>query len=593
MNLCSGMLEDEGPPLDPAMKLPPEIPQYTPQSSINNEFGTTTLSPAKPSAGSKQARYDVLGGGENHTSHYESVGSSRVQHLDSDTDFFRFFELKSETLGIFGTARQGRKRHGGTGGDPKKRHVGRAILHEAFDKRTMASRVVKIIDKTRLPASAGGDHLWRRLCRKLLQLSARHAGLMTVTDVFESPERFYIVTENLQGGELFEFLLHEKAVPEELCKYIIKQILHALDFLHSNSLLHRDVKPENLMFRRARPTLRVDQPSDQTTSLSVASTASSLASAAAPRPMSSLECSQTMPLDELSRLFELAMIDFDTCKMTDVPPEEYNEICNGRRRLVGTYGYLAPEVLRGHEYTRVSDLWSVGVILYILMTGVPPVPMDLMVSARASLDVLQDIRTEGIDFMLAPFPEFPKAQDLCRALLEFDPAKRIASARLALAHPWLSPAASNAVPYRQQHVGVIVPPLPAFDQSKRKPLRPIGTTRSPKTAKYTDQNAQHEINSSNCSPFFALFNAPQEPATAPAAPPPPPPPVGDLPRRYGKCRYAGLPPASARLYTPRLSKYALGLLHTPQEQQHSPPHTSRPRRLSRGPPEYFSASRDV
>lgn len=47
---------------------------------------------------------------------------------------------------------------------------------------------------------------------------------------------------------------------------------------------------------------------------------------------------------------------------------EYREVCNGHRRLVGTFGYLAPEVFRGQEYTIQSDLWSVGLILYILMT---------------------------------------------------------------------------------------------------------------------------------------------------------------------------------------------------------------------------------
>jgi serine/threonine protein kinase len=48
--------------------------------------------------------------------------------------------------------------------------------------------------------------------------------------------------------------------------------------------------------------------------------------------------------------------------------QTYCDVSAGRRRLVGTYGYLAPEVLKGHPYTRASDLWSVGVILYILMT---------------------------------------------------------------------------------------------------------------------------------------------------------------------------------------------------------------------------------
>ena len=72
---------------------------------------------------------------------------------------------------------------------------------------------------------------------------------MRIYAIMESEDFFYIVMEQLAGGELFDFLLTERAVPEEVCKYVMKQILRAIDHLHARDLLHRDVKPENLMFR--------------------------------------------------------------------------------------------------------------------------------------------------------------------------------------------------------------------------------------------------------------------------------------------------------------------------------------------------------
>lgn len=76
--------------------------------------------------------------------------------------------------------------------------------------------------------------------------------------------------------------------------------------------------------------------------------------------------------------------------------EDYRDWSSGRRRLVGTYGYLAPEILSGGEYSPASDLWSAGVILYVLMTGVPPVPMGVMKNARSSLEALQKLELRGV-----------------------------------------------------------------------------------------------------------------------------------------------------------------------------------------------------
>ncbi|EDO08316.2 protein kinase domain containing protein [Babesia bovis T2Bo] len=271
----------------------------------------------------------------------------------------------------------------------------RPVLRDVIDRRTGTSKVLKIISKSRLPGAPDGLTHWRALCEKLLNFKPS-PGIMRIEQVWESDSSFYIITEKLGGGELFEFLLKEKVIPEDVCKYIMKQIFQAVALLHNEQMLHRDIKPENIMFRN---------PTNSTLS-------------AAER-------------------YELVLIDFDTCKMTDADNADNTDIVNGKRRLVGTYGYLAPEILRGEEYSTASDMWSIGVVLYILMTGVPPITMDKMYDAKSSHAVLTAAETTGIDFNMPPLAEFPLARDLCRRLLCFDRTKRITSATDALAHPWL------------------------------------------------------------------------------------------------------------------------------------------------------------
>ncbi|KYF40031.1 protein kinase [Toxoplasma gondii ARI] len=360
-------------------------------------------------------------------------------------------------------------RRGGEGSgkqDGKAPSSTRPVLRHAFTRGTHQPKIIKSIDKQRIPASAGGDRLWRRLCMRLLNLPA-HRNVLSLDAIYEEKQKFYFVSEKLEGGELFDFLLTEKTVEEHICQYIIFQILQALNHMHSNHLLHRDIKPENLMFRRRRgaaPPTDGSQPvpsagfspgSGEHPSESECGDSSSTGASCFASDCSFFSCADSVsafqgnvgqhrgaPRSALTAVeleHELVLIDFDTCKMMEVTPQEYGEIEGGQRRLVGTYGYLAPEVLRGGEYSVQSDLWSVGVILYILMTGIPPLPMELLTSARASLMVFSQIQEKqgGIDYDVFPLPDFPLARDLCQKLLQINPRHRMPSAREALRHPWL------------------------------------------------------------------------------------------------------------------------------------------------------------
>eukprot|EP01054_Gregarina_sp_Poly1_P010785 Gregarina_sp_Poly_1__10784@NODE_829_length_6100_cov_40_875849_g600_i0_p1_GENE_NODE_829_length_6100_cov_40_875849_g600_i0NODE_829_length_6100_cov_40_875849_g600_i0_p1_ORF_typecomplete_len552_score77_30Pkinase/PF00069_25/9_6e51Pkinase_Tyr/PF07714_17/2_6e29Pkinase_fungal/PF17667_1/6_6e02Pkinase_fungal/PF17667_1/1_1e10Kdo/PF06293_14/1_4e10Kinaselike/PF14531_6/0_0044Kinaselike/PF14531_6/0_00094EcKinase/PF02958_20/0_0018WaaY/PF06176_11/0_014APH/PF01636_23/0_31APH/PF01636_23/2_1e02_NODE_829_length_6100 len=320
----------------------------------------------------------------------------------------------------------------------------RPILLMAREKSTGINCVVKVLRKSTIPPASGGERLWRELCSRLLRCPS-HPNLLPFYGIFEDEKNYYLFFEQLHGGELFDFLLTESAVPEELCKHLVRQILLALEFLHGQSIVHRDVKPENLMFRFKRPANILSARTDK---------------------------SGTCLLDSLPDMlapYELVLIDFDTCRMTDLGAEDYQEWVGGRRRLVGTYGYLAPEVLVGGDYSPASDLWSVGVILYVLMTGIPPVPMGLMKNAKSSHDELKKLESKGIDFDFPPLPDFPLARDLCSRLLEFHPGQRLASATEALRHPWLVSSATLSAKYYVASPLAQLMPYTVFQWSNPQP----------------------------------------------------------------------------------------------------------------------------
>eukprot|EP00922_Rhytidocystis_sp_ex-Travisia-forbesii_P055187 GHVS01081733.1.p1 GENE.GHVS01081733.1~~GHVS01081733.1.p1 ORF type:complete len:1055 (+),score=169.52 GHVS01081733.1:257-3421(+) len=278
----------------------------------------------------------------------------------------------------------------------------RPMLNQAICRKTLAGRIIKTIQKDRLSGCQAGLDEWRSMSSKIMQIP-RHRSLMKIVEVKESTEKFFVISEKLDGGELFDYLLTEQAIPEETCKHIMRQIGTAASLLHENNLVHRDIKPENLMFRYSRNNAKLDHTAG-------------------------------MSSKRYRKLHELALIDFDTCKLLTSPPE----VRDGRRRLVGTYGYLAPEVLKHGRYTAMSDLWSIGVILYILMTGIAPLPLESMVGSRETLAVLLRAEKQGIDFNVPPLNDFPLARDLCRQLLCFDITRRCSSTVDMLAHPWLA-----------------------------------------------------------------------------------------------------------------------------------------------------------
>mmetsp|Transcript_6651 Transcript_6651/g.16315 ORF Transcript_6651/g.16315 Transcript_6651/m.16315 type:complete len:331 (+) Transcript_6651:187-1179(+) len=267
----------------------------------------------------------------------------------------------------------------------------RSKVFAAKERSTGKDVIVKVRKKGFF---SGGERVWRNVLTRIMNIE-KSDNVLGIDTILEDEKGYYVVMQKCGGGELFDFLLNETDVPERECKRIMREILRAVDHLHSQGLIHRDIKPENVLFT----TNKEQQPEG-------------------PR--------------------NLKLIDFDTCQ--DWTPKSPKA-----QRIVGTPGYIAPESFRG-DYTPASDLWSVGVILYILMTGDMPFPEDVFgddiagnnqVGGGKMEQIYKRLKTFKIDFECPPWPDFPQARDLCSQLLAFDPGDRSPSAADALQHPWL------------------------------------------------------------------------------------------------------------------------------------------------------------
>ncbi len=212
----------------------------------------------------------------------------------------------------------------------------------------------------------------------------QHPHIIRFYDVYEDESFLYIVMELCTGGELFDRIVDSGCYTEADAREVTRQILEAVAYLHERNVAHRDLKPENFLYADGRP--------------------------GAP----------------------LKLIDFGLSKRFLEPgePGGDSEQVTSMKTRVGTPYYIAPEVLK-KEYDKACDMWSLGVIVYILLCGYPPF------YGESEKQIYEMVRVGKFDF---PDEEWgrvsPQAKDLIEKMLIVDPKDRL-TAKEALQHPWL------------------------------------------------------------------------------------------------------------------------------------------------------------
>jgi len=236
---------------------------------------------------------------------------------------------------------------------------------------------VKVIAKSSLKTVQEVE--WLRQEVDIMRLLGGSINIVHVYDCYESKNHVYILMELCSGGNLFEKIAKGDPYSEKMASMLMGDILRVAEQCHAKRIIHRDIKPENFLF------------------------GNKLVGA---------------PL-----------------KMTDFGLADYCEPGQKLSEISGTPYYIAPEVIR-QNYGLEADIWSCGIVMYVLLTGRTPFhrPDDHKQSYKV---VFRRILDEEIDFNKDPWGNISDtAKDLCRKLLQKDPSKRL-TANEALQHPWV------------------------------------------------------------------------------------------------------------------------------------------------------------
>jgi len=238
---------------------------------------------------------------------------------------------------------------------------------------------------------------------KMLQ-QMRHPNVIKLVDVYVAQEALQIIMELAEGGELFEEIVARKNFSEKDAKEIIKKVLEGVSYIHSMGIVHRDLKPENLIW--------MDDPATGKTTLKI--------------------------------------IDFGFAQNS-------HEKNLKKNTSVGTLGYKAPEIMKSQPFSTKADMWSIGVITYILLCGFPPFfsceeYKDVGMLMNAPLWIFFNEQTDELVSAIKngdySFPEVfwekisPEAKDFVSVLLKVNTEER-ASAAEALEHPWIKSSAEK------------------------------------------------------------------------------------------------------------------------------------------------------
>lgn len=215
-----------------------------------------------------------------------------------------------------------------------------------------------------------------------------HPNIVQLYETYEDKSKIYLVMELVTGGELFDRIVEKGSYTEKDASDLIRQILEAVDYMHEQGVVHRDLKPENLLFY---------SPDDDS---------------------------------------KIMISDFGLSKMED---------SGIMATACGTPGYVAPEVLAQRPYGKAVDIWSIGVISYILLCGYPPFYDE------NDANLFAQILKGEFEFDSPYWDDISdSAKDFIRHLMCVNVEKRF-TCKQALAHPWIS---GNAAGNKNIHATV-------------------------------------------------------------------------------------------------------------------------------------------
>ncbi|KAF4081344.1 hypothetical protein AMELA_G00160230 [Ameiurus melas] len=266
-----------------------------------------------------------------------------------------------------------------------------AIVKQCKEKSTGVEYAAKFIKKRQSRASRRGvrrEEIEREV--NILQ-QLQHPNIISLHDVYENRTDVVLILELVSGGELFDFLAQKESLSEEEATEFLKQILDGVHYLHSKKIAHFDLKPENIML-----------------------------------------------LDKNVPLPRIKIIDFGLAHKIEDGVEFKN--------IFGTPEFVAPEIVNYEPLGLPADMWSIGVITYILLSGASPF---LGESKQETMANISAVSYEFDEEFFSSTSELAKS--FIRQLLTKDTRKRL-TIESALNHPWIKPKDSRQALVRRLSV---------------------------------------------------------------------------------------------------------------------------------------------
>jgi len=236
-------------------------------------------------------------------------------------------------------------------------------------KKTGQIYAMKMLNKRSIVERGEVEHT--KAEKEILQ-TVKHPFLMCLHYSFQTPDKLYLVMDFVNGGEMFYHLQQEHTFDNLRAKFYAAEIILGLEYLHQHGIVYRDLKPENLL---------------------------------------------------LDAEGHIKMTDFGLSKQGLNDPDART------KTFCGTPEYLAPEVLQGQEYGKAVDWWSLGTLIYEMLTGLPPFYDE---------DVQRMYAQKMTAELQVPDHVDPSAADLIAKFLDRNPTTRLQDTKLIKQHPWFA-----------------------------------------------------------------------------------------------------------------------------------------------------------